>query len=121
MVTLCGGERTRIGIARLLLEAPDLLLLDEPTNNLDVAGRAAVHLLIQNWRGGVLVASHDRELLEMMDRIVELTPVGVRIVGGGWSMFSEMRDEARARAATELERAAAKLRNVRGEVQRQRA
>jgi ATPase subunit of ABC transporter with duplicated ATPase domains len=120
MGTLSGGERTRIGIARLLLDPPDLLLLDEPTNNLDAAGRAAILSLVQNWRGGVLVASHDRALLEAMDRIIELTPVGVRIVGGGWSMFSEMRDEARARAATELERAAAKLRNTRGEIQRQR-
>jgi ATPase subunit of ABC transporter with duplicated ATPase domains len=120
IATLSGGERTRIGIARLLLEAPDLLLLDEPTNNLDVAGRAAVHLLIQNWRGGVLVASHDRELLEMMDRIVELTPVGVRIVGGGWSAFAQMRDDAQARAASERERAEVQLRNARAEVQRRR-
>ena len=66
MATLSGGERSRIGIARLLLEAPDLLLLDEPTNNLDTAGRAAIASLVRNWRGGVLVASHDRALLEIM-------------------------------------------------------
>ncbi|WP_035641482.1 ATP-binding cassette domain-containing protein, partial [Bradyrhizobium sp. ORS 375] len=99
MHSLSGGERTRVGIARLLIEAPDLLLLDEPTNNLDAEGRAAIGRLVQNWRGGVLVASHDRALLERMDRIVELTPVGVHIVGGGWSMFVQARDEARARAA----------------------
>jgi len=118
--TLSGGERTRIGIARLLLEEPDLLLLDEPTNNLDAAGRVAIDLMIRNWRGGVLVASHDRALLETMDRIVELTPVGVRIVGGGWSMFAQARDEARARAAAERERTKAQLRETRREVQRQR-
>ncbi|MBC7047281.1 ABC-F family ATP-binding cassette domain-containing protein, partial [Salmonella enterica subsp. enterica serovar Heidelberg] len=61
--SLSGGERTRIGIARLLIEAPDLLLLDEPTNNLDADGRVAIGRLVQNWRGGVLVASHDRALL----------------------------------------------------------
>ena len=44
--TLSGGERTRIGIARLLIRAPDLILLDEPTNNLDAAGRAAIHALV---------------------------------------------------------------------------
>src|SRR3569833_2485769 len=120
MGTLSGGERTRIGIARLLLDKPDLLLLDEPTNNLDAAGRSAILSLIQSWRGGVLVASHDRALLETKEHNNELTPVGVRIVGGGWPLFSEMRDEARARAATELERAAARLRNVQGETQRQR-
>ncbi|WP_315703315.1 MULTISPECIES: ATP-binding cassette domain-containing protein [unclassified Bradyrhizobium] len=120
MGTLSGGERTRIGIARLLLEAPDLLLLDEPTNNLDAAGRAAIQSLIRSWRGGVLVASHDRELLEMMDRIVELTPIGVRIVGGGWSMFAEARAAARARATAERERADTQLRHAREEIQRQR-
>ncbi|WP_257165599.1 ABC-F family ATP-binding cassette domain-containing protein [Bradyrhizobium sp. SRS-191] len=118
--SLSGGERTRIGIARLLIEAPDLLLLDEPTNNLDADGRAAIGRLVQSWRGGVLVASHDRALLELMDRIVELTPVGVHIVGGGWSMFVQARDEARARADATLERADAHLRDVGRAVQRQR-
>ena len=119
MGTLSGGERTRIGIARLLIEPPDLLLLDEPTNNLDAAGRAAIRSLIRNWRGGVLVASHDRELLQAMDRIVELTPIGVRIVGGGWEMFAQMRADERARAAAALERADAALSRVKSAIQRQ--
>jgi ATPase subunit of ABC transporter with duplicated ATPase domains len=117
METLSGGERTRIGIARLLLDRPDLLLLDEPTNNLDADGRAAIGSLVRNWRGGMLVASHDRALLEAMDRIVELTPVGVRIVGGGWSKFAAVRDEARERAAAERERTEAQLRDARREIQ----
>ncbi|MFS2112535.1 ATP-binding cassette domain-containing protein, partial [Sphingomonas sp. Sphisp140] len=83
VATLSGGERTRVGIARLRIDAPDLLLLDEPTNNLDAEGRAAVMALVDGWRGGVLVASHDRALLEHMDRIVELTPLGARVFGGG--------------------------------------
>lgn len=115
-----GGERTRIGVARLRIEAPDLLLLDEPTNNLDADGRAAIGRLIRRWRGGVLVASHDRALLETMDRIVELTPVGVRIFGGGWSMFAQARDAELARAAAALDRADARLREVGRDVQRQR-
>ena len=118
--SLSGGEQTRAGIARLLIEAADLLLLDEPTNNLDAAGRAAIHALVRNWCGGVLVASHDRELLEMMDRIVELTPVGVRIVGGGWSTFAALREAERVKAATALERSSAALRETQRAVQRQR-
>ncbi len=120
MGTLSGGERTRIGIARLMIEAPDLLLLDEPTNNLDVAGRAATHRLVRSWRGGILVASHDRELLQGMDRIVEVTRVGVRIVGGGWLAFTEVRDGERARAASELERSDSALREAQRVLQRQR-
>jgi len=87
-----GGERTRIAIARLWLEAPDILLLDEPTNNLDAPGRAAILALIDDWRGAAFVASHDRDLLEHVDRIIELTPVGVTIFGGGWSAFAAARE-----------------------------
>jgi ATPase subunit of ABC transporter with duplicated ATPase domains len=120
IATLSGGERTRVGIARLLMEAPDLLLLDEPTNNLDVDGRSAIRMLLHNWRGGALVASHDRDLLETMDRIVELTPIGIRVVGGGWSRFAELRDAERQVAEAELARSAAALRSTGREMQRQR-
>ena len=120
VASLSGGERTRVALARLLIEAPDLLLLDEPTNNLDGDGRHAVAQLLERWQGGVLVASHDRTLLERVDRIVELTPVGITIFGGGWSAFAEARDAARARAADDLDRAADALRNTERALQKAR-
>jgi ATPase subunit of ABC transporter with duplicated ATPase domains len=113
IASLSGGERTRVGIARLITERPDLLLLDEPTNNLDREGRAAIERLVAGWPGAVLVASHDRALLERMDRIVELNSVGIRIVGGGWSAFAAVRDAERAAAEAERERADAALRDTR--------
>ncbi len=115
-----GGERTRIAVARLWLEAPDILLLDEPTNNLDASGRAAILALIDDWRGAALVASHDRDLLEHVDKIVELTPVGVTIFGGGWSDFAAAREARRAAAAGALDRAEGDLRRVKEQVQLQR-
>jgi ATPase subunit of ABC transporter with duplicated ATPase domains len=117
IATLSGGERTRVALARRLIEAPDLLLLDEPTNNLDADGRTAVADLLAQWQGGAIVASHDRELLERVDRIVELTPVGVTVFGGGWSAFAEAREATRARAEADLERAAGELRHAERSVQ----
>jgi ATPase subunit of ABC transporter with duplicated ATPase domains len=114
------GERTRLALARLLIEAPDVLLLDEPTNNLDAEGRQAVALLLERWQGGVLVASHDRALLERVDRIVELTPIGISIFGGAWSGFAEAREAARARAADDLDRASGALRNTERALQKAR-
>jgi ATPase subunit of ABC transporter with duplicated ATPase domains len=112
-----GGERTRIAVARLLIDPPDLLLLDEPTNNLDADGRGAVMALLDGWRGGVLVASHDRALLEGVDRIVELSPVGVTIFGGPWTAFALARDAAAARAEADLDRAAQALKLATREAQ----
>ena len=105
IASFSGGERTRIGLARLLIEAPDLILLDEPTNNLDARGRAAVHELLLRWDGGAIIASHDRQLLEHVDRMVELSPVRIRQFGGGWSAFAAAREAERQRAETSLQAA----------------
>jgi ATPase subunit of ABC transporter with duplicated ATPase domains len=120
IASLSGGERTRVALARLLIASPDLLLLDEPTNNLDTDGRNAVAQLLERWQGGVLVASHDRALLERVDRIVELTPIGISIFGGAWSAFAEAREAARARAADDLDRASDALRNTERALQKGR-
>jgi ATPase subunit of ABC transporter with duplicated ATPase domains len=120
IASLSGGERTRVALARLLIEAPDVLLLDEPTNNLDADGRQAVAQLLERWRGGILVASHDRALLERVDRIVELTSVGVTIFGGAWSAFAEAREAARDRAEADLGHAADALRDIERALQKAR-
>ena len=98
LATLSGGQRTRAGLAALLFAGPDWLILDEPTNNLDREGRQAVIDLLAEWRSGAIVVSHDRELLETMDAIVELTTLGATRYGGGWSAW-------RARKTLELDAA----------------
>lgn len=87
LAALSGGQRTRAGLAALVFAEPDFLLLDEPTNNLDRAGRNAVIELIRGWRGGAIIVSHDRELLEEMDAIVELTTLGATRYGGNYSTY----------------------------------
>jgi ATPase subunit of ABC transporter with duplicated ATPase domains len=86
---LSGGQRTRAALAALVLAEPDFILLDEPTNNLDREGRASVIELLASWRTGAIVVSHDRELLETMDAIVEMTSLGVTRYGGNWSHYRE--------------------------------
>ena len=88
---LSGGQVTRARLAALLFTEPDFLLLDEPTNNLDRNGREAVIDLLTAWRGGAIVVSHDRALLETMDAIVELTSLGATRYGGNWSSYREQK------------------------------
>ena len=120
VASLSGGERTRLGLAAMLLAEPDVLLMDEPTNNLDADGRAAIAELLAGWAGGAIVASHDRDLLENVDRIVQLSRVGIVSFGGGWSAFEDARDAMRDRADAELERAERDLRQQSAAAQRQR-
>lgn len=109
---LSGGQRMRLGIAALLLGRNDVLLLDEPTNDMDEEGRGLIADMLRGWRGGAIVASHDRALLEQMDRIIHLSPVGCTVFGGGWGGFTAARDAMRERAEAELERAVLHARQV---------
>ena len=103
--TLSGGEQTRVRLAALLLEEPDLLVLDEPTNHLDAEGRTAVADLLTRWKGGAVVVSHDRALLRRMDRIVELSGLGVALYGGNYDLFAERKAAERAAAERDLDAA----------------
>ncbi|MBR0796488.1 ABC-F family ATP-binding cassette domain-containing protein [Bradyrhizobium jicamae] len=105
LAALSGGQATRARLAALIFAQPDFLLLDEPTNNLDREGRKAVIELLADWRQGAIIVSHDRELLETMDAIVELTSLGARRYGGNWSAY-------RARKAIELAAARHDLRDA---------
>ncbi len=112
MTAVSGGEATRLALAGRLLERPDLLLLDEPTNDLDVAGRSLLYGLVESWRGGLLVSTHDRALLERVDRILELSALGARSYGGGWSLYEAQRAAEAEAAERELESARQALRET---------
>jgi ATPase subunit of ABC transporter with duplicated ATPase domains len=112
-----GGEGTRVALAGLLLRAPDLLLLDEPTNHLDANARRYLYRLVATWPRGVVVASHDRDLLERMDRIIELSPRGAASYGGAYSDYLRQRDDEQASAEREVAGARAALARARRDVQ----
>ncbi|MER5629543.1 ABC-F family ATP-binding cassette domain-containing protein [Streptomyces nitrosporeus] len=111
---LSGGETVLMRLAALLLERPDVLLLDEPTNNLDVFARRRLYDAVASWRSGILlVVSHDRDLLERVDRIIELRDGSVSSYGGGYSAYEEA-------LATQQEAAVRTLRAAESDVRRQR-
>ncbi|MEU5301639.1 ABC-F family ATP-binding cassette domain-containing protein [Streptomyces noursei] len=82
-----GGESVLLRLTALLLRRPDVLLLDEPTNNLDLPARRRLYDAVSAWSGVLVVVSHDRELLERVDRIADLrvTRGAVRRGSGGAS------------------------------------
>jgi ATPase subunit of ABC transporter with duplicated ATPase domains len=115
-----GGEATRVALAGLALSRADFLLLDEPTNHLDAESRAALYDFVEQWTGGLVCVSHDRALLRRMDRIVELSALGVRVYGGNFDAYRARRDLDDAAAARELDSARAELRRVRRAAQEMR-
>ncbi|APU14987.1 MULTISPECIES: ABC-F family ATP-binding cassette domain-containing protein [Actinoalloteichus] len=111
--TLSGGQIVSLGLAAQLLKRPDVLLLDEPTNNLDLDARRALYAVLEEWTGCLLLVSHDRALLDRMDRIAELDRGEVRFYGGNHTEY-----EAAVRAAREV--AEKNVRNAEQEVRREK-
>ncbi len=87
--TLSGGEAVLTGIAGLLVRRLPVTLLDEPTNNLDRRARELLYDAVARWPGVLLVVSHDRELLELLDSTAELRAGSVRLFGGPLSAYEE--------------------------------
>ncbi|MGA5036403.1 ABC-F family ATP-binding cassette domain-containing protein [Streptomyces capoamus] len=84
-----GGESVLLRLAALLLRRPDVLLLDEPTNNLDLYARRRLYQAVASWPGVLVVVSHDRELLDLVDQIADLRSGEVTWYGGNFSAYEE--------------------------------
>lgn len=110
--TLSGGEAMSLALASRLLQRPEVLLLDEPSNHLDAAARRRLRDVLADWPGCVLVASHDRVLLDEMAQIAELQPDHLALHGGGWRAYREAAEAGQQAAAQ-------RVRQWRGEVRRQ--
>lgn len=112
---LSGGQQARIALIGAFLGQAQLLVLDEPTNHLDTEGRQWLKRKLAQWRGGLIVVSHDRQLLNQVDRIVELTPLGSNVFGGNHEAFRAQRaiDQAASRATLDRARTDRKRERVR--------
>ncbi|MFB8758282.1 ABC-F family ATP-binding cassette domain-containing protein [Streptomyces sp. NPDC059852] len=82
-----GGESVLLRLAALLLRRPDVLLLDEPTNNLDLYARRRLYAAVESWPGVMVVVSHDRELLDLVDQIADLRSGTISWYGGNYSAY----------------------------------
>ncbi|WP_159794628.1 ABC-F family ATP-binding cassette domain-containing protein [Puerhibacterium puerhi] len=87
--TLSGGEAMLTAVTGVRLRGADVALLDEPTNNLDGDGRERLYELVRSWRGALVVVSHDRALLELVDATAELRAGALTTFGGPYSAYEE--------------------------------
>ena len=110
---LSGGEGVLLCLAAQFLRRPGVLLLDEPTNNLDLVARHRLYEAVGSWRGTMVIVSHDRELLDMVDQIGELRSGQVRWYGGNLTAYE-------AAVAVEQEAAERAVRSAESDVQRQK-
>ena len=102
--TMSGGEKTRLKLARLLLEQPALLILDEPTNHLDITTLFWLEDYLRTFKGGIFVVSHDRYFLDRtVTRILEIENKKVTSFSGNYSKYKILKAELYARQLKEYD------------------
>ncbi|WP_432939703.1 ribosomal protection-like ABC-F family protein [Kribbella sp. CA-253562] len=115
--TFSGGQVISLGLAAQLLKQPDVLLLDEPTNNLDLAARHKLYAVLESWNGCLVLVSHDRALLDRMDRIAALERGEVRYYGGNFTAYEEAVEAEREVAEKNIRSAEQDLKREKREMQ----
>ncbi|TLU64057.1 ABC-F family ATP-binding cassette domain-containing protein [Enterobacter sp. MF024] len=116
---LSGGERVRALLCGAFTANADYLLLDEPTNHLDRQGRAWFYAQLARQTGGVLIASHDRELLTQVPRILELSASGLHSYGGNYADYQRQRNAEQQAARAALEHATTERKRTRARQQKE--
>jgi ATPase subunit of ABC transporter with duplicated ATPase domains len=111
--TLSGGEAVLVAVTGVRLRGADVALLDEPTNNLDGDARERLHEIVRTWRGALVVVSHDRELLELVDDTAELRTGSLATFGGTYAQYEEY-------LGTQQEAARAALRDAEQSLRREK-
>jgi ATPase subunit of ABC transporter with duplicated ATPase domains len=89
---LSGGQKTKVFLAGIQISQPDIIILDEPTNHLDLDGRKILYDLIDKTDATVVIVSHDRTLLNLVDTIFELSNQGIATYGGNYDFYAEQKE-----------------------------
>ena len=96
MSTLSGGQKTRVALGKLLLTKPDLIILDEPTNHLDMASISWLETYLLNYKGAVLIVSHDRYFLDRIaGKVIELDQGKATVFTGNYSDYAVKKEQIR--------------------------
>ncbi|KAA0127745.1 ABC-F family ATP-binding cassette domain-containing protein [Chryseobacterium sp. SN22] len=90
--SLSGGQKTKVFLAGMMINNPDVILLDEPTNHLDLEGRNLLYDFIGKTKSTVVMVSHDRALLNLADTIFELSNRGISTYGGNYDFYAEQKE-----------------------------
>ena len=99
IATLSGGQKTRVALGKLLLLSPDLIILDEPTNHLDMQSIAWLETYLLNYKGAVLIVSHDRFFLDRIaGKIIELDQSQATVFSGNYSDYAKKKEQLRIAA-----------------------
>lgn len=97
--TLSGGQKTRVALGKLLLQKPDLIILDEPTNHLDLNSIAWLETYLLNYKGAVLIVSHDRYFLDRIaGKIIEIDQTKATTFLGNYSDYAVKKEQLRSAA-----------------------
>jgi len=88
---LSGGEKTKVFLAGIQINQPEIILMDEPTNHLDLKGRKLLYDLIENTDAAIVMVSHDRALLNLADTIFEISSQGIDTYGGNYDFYAEQK------------------------------
>src|SRR5690349_15569359 len=107
---LSGGETILVALAALFLRRPDVMLLDEPTNNLDLDARKRLYDAVASWTGVMVIISHDRELLGLVDQIADLSGGEIRMYGGNLDAYEALLAAEQAAAERAVTAATADVR-----------
>lgn len=91
METLSGGQKTKVFLSGISIHKPELVLLDEPSNHLDGSSRQLLYDFIQTTKSTLVIVSHDRKLLNLLNTVSELSKQGIKVYGGNYDFYNEQK------------------------------